>query len=324
MTTQSSMYGTTPDYSRASSWFRIPEITRGADTLYIYATEYIRTSFKEGAPDFATLDNEEMLEGVMAEYTLHASAFEKSTNVFVPYYRQSGLAYAEKVRKATGDIAAALAGMPYEDITAALDHYFENLNQGRPFIIAGHSQGSSIILLLLKNYFREHPEYYARMIAAYAIGISVTKEYLAANPHVKFACGESDTGVVISWNTEGCRNVEENAFNMVVLPNAVSINPLNWRLDETYASSSLNPGSLVENARTGQTEIADIGADAQVNLRRGVVVTNARPEPMPEEDAKIAISFFGPEGYHDSDYTFFYTNIRDNAAKRVAARLAGR
>ena len=42
-----------------------------------------------------------------------------------------------------GSIDAALVGMPYGDITAALDYYFKNFNNGRPFIIAGHSQGAA-------------------------------------------------------------------------------------------------------------------------------------------------------------------------------------
>ena len=41
------------------------------------------------------------------------------------------------------------------------------------------------------------------MAAAYAIGYSVTDDNLAANPHVKFAVGESDTGVIIVWIIEG-------------------------------------------------------------------------------------------------------------------------
>ena len=49
-------------------------------------------------------------------------------------------------------IDAALASIPYTDITAALDYYFENYNQGRPFVIAGHSQGSAILRLVLKRY----------------------------------------------------------------------------------------------------------------------------------------------------------------------------
>ena len=308
-----------PDYSKKECWYQIPEITKDVDTFYVYATDYIMSSFEEGAPDYATLDNAEMLQGVAAEYMAHASTFVDATNVFVPYYRQAGLKYGGEISKKTGDVNAALYGMPYDDIIAALDFYFENCNGGRPFIIAGHSQGSAMVLLLLRTYFKDHPEYYARMVAAYAIGYSVTKGYLAANPHLKFATGESDTGVIVAWNTEGPKNVETNAVNVVVLPGTMSINPLNWKLDETYAPASMNLGSLVPNEKTGEPEIGDAGADAQINLARGVVVTNAKADQMSEDEAKVAAEFFGPDGRHGNDYTYYYNNIKDNVAKRVAA-----
>ena len=310
------------DYSQKNSWCRIPEITKEVDTFYIFATDYIMSSFEEGASDYATLDNEEMLQGAELEYRDHATAYAESTNVFAPYYRQSGLRYAGEVIKKTGDFNNALLGLPYEDITAALDYYFEKCNEGRPFIIAGHSQGSAMVLLLLRTYFKEHPEYYARMIAAYAIGYSVTTDYLASNPHLKFATGETDTGVIIAWNTEGPGNVEANAKSVVILPETRSINPLNWKLDETYAPASLNLGSIVIDEKTGEPSIGDVGADAQINLARGTVVTNAKIEAMPEDVAKVAAEFFGPDGRHGNDYTYFYNNIKDNVAKRVAAYMA--
>lgn len=196
---------------------------------------------------------------------------------------------------------------------AALDFFFEKCNNGRPFIIAGHSQGSAMVKYILKNYFKEHPDYYKRMIAAYAIGYAITKNDLEAYPYWKFATGESDTGVIISYNTEGPKNVEENAHNAVVLPGAISINPLNWKLDETYASASENLGSLELNKETGEREIVDLGVDAQINLARGVIVTNttAPVTPMPQ--------YFGPASFHENDYSFFYNNLKENVAKRVAA-----
>ena len=160
------------------------------------------------------------------------------------------------------------------------------------------------------------------MVAAYVIGFSITKEDLAACPYLKFASGENDTGVIVSWNTEGPKNAEENAQNVVVLPNGISINPLNWKLDETYAPPSENLGSLVHNEKTGELEIADIGADAQVNPARGVVVTNAKAEKLSEELIAIAAEFFGPDGRHANDYTFYYNNIKDNVAKRIATYLS--
>ncbi|MBQ2171722.1 MAG: DUF3089 domain-containing protein [Bacteroidales bacterium] len=309
------------DYSKKASWYKLPEITKKVDTFYIYATEYILGSFEEGAPDFATIDNAEMREGAKIEYRDHAAAFAEATNVFVPYYRQSGLKYAGEIFKKTGNADGAFVGMPYEDITAALDYYFENCNGGRPFIIAGHSQGSAMALLLLRTYFKDHPEYYSRMLAAYTIGYSVTKSYLAANPHLKFATGETDTGVIIAFNTEGPGNVETNAHNVVVLPETMSINPLNWKLDETYAPASMNLGSIILDEETGERSIGDVGADAQINLKRGVVVTHAQVPPVSEYVAQVSAQFFGPDGRHAYDYMYYFNNIKANVAKRVAAYL---
>ena len=69
--------------------------------------------------------------------------FEDLTNLYEPFYRQSNL--------------CALTGRSHEelvefqtheqrtDIYAALDYFFEHYNQGRPFILAGHSQGSVML-----------------------------------------------------------------------------------------------------------------------------------------------------------------------------------
>lgn len=311
-----------PDYSKASNWCQIPVITKDVDTFYILATEYM--GFNAGDPDYAEMNNPELVEGAPIQYAMNASAFAESTNVFLPYYRQSSLRYAGEIWKRDGNIDAAITGMPYNDITAALDYYFENYNNGRPFILASHSQGSAIAKLVLQKYFKEHPEYYERMVAAYVIGYAVTKDDLKANPHWKFATGDSDTGVIISWNTEGKKNIETNARTCVLFPNAISINPINWKLDDTYASASENLGSLVLNAKGDGLEIGNVGADAQVVPWRGVIVTNAKIEPMPADLAAVANEFFGSDGRHESDYTFYYNNIKTNVAKRIATFKANR
>lgn len=304
-----------PDYSLPDCWLQVPEITKDVDTFYVYSTVYFDSSFEEGAPDYAALDNPEMLLGALGEYATNASVYEDSTNVFVPYYRQAGMRYANEVSK-TGNIDAALSGISYDDMSAALDYYFEKCNNGRPFIIAGHSQGSAMVRYILKNYFKKHPEYYERMVAAYAIGYSITKEDLESNPHMKFATGESDTGVIISWHTEGPKNVEENARNVAVLPHGISINPLNWKRDETYAPASENLGSYMANAESEMYEITDVGADAKVVLNRGVIVTNTT------YDQYAPAEFFGPQSFHEDDYTLYYNNLKANVAKRIAAYMA--
>ena len=299
---------TIADYSLKNNWHKIPEIVKEFDTFYIPATNY--DGYEDGDPTFAPINDPSMLAGIKDEYEAHATAYAEQTNVFVPYYRQSSLRYEEECWTKTGNMCTALTGTPYKDITAALDYYFANYNQGRPFIIAGHSQGSAMTKLVLMNYFKEHPDYYKRMVAAYVIGYAVTKEDLQANPHLKFATGESDTGVIVSWNTEGPGN--ENAKNMVWMPGAISINPINWKLDDTYAPASENLGSYVLNLSTLEREFRDVNADARVNVSRGVVVTAATCPFNPLD------WLFGPASYHDNDYSLFYNNIKDNVAKRIA------
>ena len=299
------------DYSQKANWFKIPEITKDVDTFYIYST--VTMSANEGDPDYATLDNAEMLDGVIIEHAIKSSVFENSTNVFIPYYRQASMKLMGKVWQKGGNVDEAISGTPYNDLTAALDYYYKNCNEGRPFIFAGHSQGSALVRLFLKNYFKDHPDYYERMIAAYAIGYSITKEDLEENPHMKFATCEDDTGVIISWHAEGPKNREAKTINAAMLPNGVAINPLNWKRDETYAPASENLGSLVMDPETGKTEIRDIGADAQLDISRGTVVTHAAAV------ANEMVEFSGPESFHQDDYSIFYNNIKDNVAKRIAA-----
>ena len=299
------------DYSDKNNWMKLPEITKNVDTIYIYPTEYEDDS--EGAPTFADINEKSMREPAQETYLMQGTAYEDSTNVFVPYYRQVNMAAAGKM---TGEeLDAAFRSLPQKDVFAALDYYFENLNGGRPFILAGHSQGSAIQSLVLAEYMKAHPEYLKRMIAAYVIGYSITGDYLKANPHLKFAEKTDDTGVIVSWNTEGPANVGKK--NVVVLPGEVSINPLNWKRDETYASEAQNLGGYIYNEKTGKLEMVPNAADAQLNLKRGVVITKTKAlEPI------SGTTVFGPASYHNGDYALYYNNIKDNVAKRIAAYLS--
>ena len=67
------------------------------------------------------------------------------------------------------------------------------------------------------------------------------------------------------------------------------------------------------NIKARRYEITDIGADAQVVLSRGVIVTNAECEHVADPN------FFGPQSFHEFDYNFYYNNLKDNVAKRIAA-----
>lgn len=192
--------GKTTDYSKSEHWLSLPaSVDKEVDVFYIYPTAWQKVDKDD--PNICDIDNPSMLNGSKIAFEGQATAFETVGNIYAPYYRQADGAHTlslpsmEEQDKFTG-------GIPTSDVFAAFDYYIKHYNNGRPFIIAGHSQGSVIARFLLSEYMKENPDVYNRMIAAYIIGYSITDEYLAENPHLKFAEGPDDTGVIISYNTE--------------------------------------------------------------------------------------------------------------------------
>ena len=83
---------------------------------------------------------------------------------------------------------------------------------------------------------------------------TVTKDWLAKTG-LKFAEGPTDTGVIISWNTEGPANLETK--NMTLAPGGLIINPINWKRDDTYAPATENLGSLNVEGKLVRQNVAD-------------------------------------------------------------------
>ena len=285
------------------------------DLIYLYPS-----SCNDPEADIlCDIDNLSMVEGAKHNCAQQASAFEEVANIFAPYWRQvNGL---KLPMMSFEDVHNAEWAEPRTDVYAALDYYFENLNDGRPYFFAGHSQGFNLCYIVLSEYMKEHPDYYENMIAAYCIGDSLTKKYLEENPHVKVAQSADDLGVVVSWNTEGPANKGKDS--LVIVPEAISINPLNWRVDEISADAELNLGTFVPHLMDSGMDELPIKEDAVLDLERGSVMV------MNPEFAKYAITellgveglehVFGPASYHGCDYSFFYMNIRENARTRAEA-----
>ena len=295
------------DYANADNWLSAEDTGKDVDVVYFYPTTFSKVS--DDAPDVADITDESMRSGAQRELKNQASVFIEDCNIYAPFYRQVNAAYALTLSDEEADDLLRYSAS--QDPSAALDYYFENYNNGKPFILAGHSQGSQILTMILSDYMKVHPEHYKKMIAAYVIGYSVTDKYLAANPHLKFAEGADDTGVIISYNTEGPANKDQH--NAVVTDGAISINPINWKKDDTYAAKEENLGSLNIDG-----EIEKNLADAKIDLERGVVVCETADSAVyaiPE----AAHALFGPESYHGYDYGLYYMNLRENAKVRIEA-----
>ena len=312
--------GVPTDYSLKNHWLIQPEnLDKAVDLVFLYPS-----SCQDGkAGVICAVDNKSMVKGAKRNFSQQATAFEPIANMFAPFWRQVNSVKLPEM--SFEEVDAAEWAEPRTDVYAALDYYFENLNQGRPYFLAGHSQGSRLCYMVLSEYMKEHPDYYANMIAAYCLGDSLTKQYLEENPHVKAARTADDVGVVVSWNTEGPAN--KGRDSLVVAPGAIAINPLNWRTDAIPARADLNLGSYVPHLLFHGLRKLSVNADAVLDVERGTVIVT---EPRLEKFAITAIpgfgkfeSVFGPASYHGCDYSFFYLNIRENARIRSEAWFAG-
>jgi hypothetical protein len=302
------------DYSNLKHWLAIPSVAdKAVDIFYLYPTAWQKISQDE--PNICAIDNPLMVKGSKAAYDRQATAFEPVGNIYAPYYRQADAAYTLSLP--LDEQAQVVGGIPKADALAAFDYYIKHFNNGRPFILAGHSQGSNILVYLLSEYMKDNPKVYARMIAAYVIGYSITPEYLANNPHLKFAEGPDDTGVIISYNTEA---PTVGGKNPVILPGAMVINPITWTRTGELAPAEQNLGSIILNS-DGTVKLMDGDkivpvknyADAQVNQERNALIcSTADVNRLSPGNAVF------PKGiFHSFDYPFYYMNIRENAANRA-------
>ena len=203
------------DYSNPNNWMQTSYYgDQPVDVFYLYPT-----ARDPGAP-YNDINDPAMRAQANYFLAAQASAFAPFANVYAPYYRQAD---ATQVLGQDFDVQDSITSdIPKEDALAAFDYYIKNYNNGRPFILAGHSQGSNMLLYIMSEYLQANPDVANRMVASYAIGYGVSQDYLDANPHLQFAQGAGDLGVIISWNTEA-EGVAPLGANPVVRPNSISI-----------------------------------------------------------------------------------------------------
>lgn len=295
------------DYSNPNNWMYAPKvINKTVDVFYIYPTTGWQTNTNATGPEICSIDNSSMRVGAQEAYARQATAFLPSANIFAPYYRQMDMWPNNRDQ--------IIAGIPTTDCTAAFDYFIKNFNEGRPFILASHSQGSTVMTNILSGYLKENPVVYTRMVAAYVLGYTINNTYLNNNPHLKFATHENDTGVIISFNTE-TPDVAPGT-NPVHTTDTITINPLSWSRLERYIPASVGLGSYMVNLTTMAYEKVPQFADAQINNSKGSLITTANVTgfPMP----------IAPGVLHSFDYMFYYYNIQANAGDRIANYFGSR
>src|SRR5215218_1133576 len=151
-----------PDYSDINYWAAHPwkkdpsdSVPSGlndksrdslVDVFFIHPTTYINKKKSWNA------DINDGYMNAKTDYTTvlyQASAFNQYARVFAPRYRQAHFSAFF-----AGDSAAAAAfDTAYADVKKAFEYYLQHHNNGKPMIIAGHSQGAMLGKRLLKEFF---------------------------------------------------------------------------------------------------------------------------------------------------------------------------
>ncbi len=299
-----------PDYADLKNWIALPfradagdtvppgkDIKDGqalaeADVFYIHPTVYLTA--KQWNADLSWADINKKCDDCVR---YQASAFNACCRVYAPRYRQAALKSFFDTVKTDGKRALALA---YSDVKRAFEYYLKNYNNGRPIIIAGHSQGAAHSASLLKEFFDGKP-LMKQLVAAYPIGFPAkVKEFVT----IPLADSAAQTGCFVTWNTVVWGTKPEK--NFARYKNSACVNPLTWRRDTVYAPASMNKGGLP----FGFKQIDPAVCDAK--CYSGVLWVH-RPS---------AKRYYGmAKSYHLVDVNLFYMNIRENACQRVKAFL---
>lgn len=251
-----------------------------------------------------------------------ASVYNAACRVYAPRYRQCTV-YAVLDNETSSGIKAI--DLAYSDVERAFEHYIEFWNAGRPFILAGHSQGTFHLLRLLQEKVINRP-FAGRMIASYLIGYPIPEE----TPGIKLSRDAIDTGTVIGWNTY-TENANHDFFTKyaVIWLNGsyqkiagrpiIQTNPLSWKLHGGKISREKNLGSLpvLEPDKSTLKLIPDVtGADASGSV---LIITKPEIVGFPGEGPDMPILNADLGDYHMYDYALFYENLRKNVVERTKA-----
>jgi len=333
-----------PDYASAEHWAarpgmagvnhaemlpvgvdHVPLRERAADVFFVHGTSVFEPVWN-AEPDHTDTNWRADSFGLAQQ----ASVFSACCRIFAPRYRQSGMFSFVS----GGEEGRAALSLAYDDVRDAFMHYLSVVDDNRPFILAGHSQGSVHILRLLKELIEGTP-LAERLVAVYAIGYWLPDDFhprLSATP----VCERADqTGCVVSWDSYmegGDRSVatprigifEEMDYGPRQEGKGLCINPLSWKRDDASPKDDhlggLPMGFMTQDAnpdpepyRTFElVPLLPAHTFARCTQDGALVVS-------PEIDPHFRVAEMPGKSLHPMDYSLFWADIRSNALIRTRA-----
>ncbi|HUD28225.1 MAG TPA: DUF3089 domain-containing protein [Novosphingobium sp.] len=299
--------GPAPDYAGPDSWALHGETgaARDVDVFYVHPTTFISQDWNQRMDDAAT--RAWTRESVADR---QVSAFAACCRLFMPFYRQAS-SHAFTERDGRG---AAAYDIAYDDVARAFHAWLAG-NPGRPFILAGHSQGALLGLRLLKQEIAGTP-LAARLVAAYLPGIGIPAGALP--PDVQPCLTPSQTRCLVSWNgfttSADVTAWTKRSVDDYAVPGhdtrIVCVNPITFDAARPSAAAAEGKG-MMPVARKGAPPAPMVANPAAARCEGGVL----RVAPSPGVTATPL-----PNGsLHMHDIALFWGDISANAALRAIA-----
>lgn len=223
-----------PDYGRPEYWTQVFELPGGAmapaanpqvDVFSIHPT----------TTRSAITYNHDPLDPAGSRWTdesavqRQASAFSGCCRIFAPRYRA-----ATTGAPATPALREAAFALAYSGIERAFDWYLAHENKGRPYILAGHSQGAAHVASLIEKHI-QGAELQQRLVAGYIIGINLMEsEFGLRFKDIAPCLRPAQTKCIMQWNAvlAGSDLGPMNAAYDKALPRAMAI----FQPENPYAS----------------------------------------------------------------------------------------
>lgn len=223
-----------------------------------------------------------------------ASLFNGIGRVYAPRYRQAHIKrYYDK-----GPAQIPSFELAYQDVKKAFFHYLENWNQGRPIIIAAHSQGTTHAIRLVKEMIDRHA-FADRIKYLYLLGMPVRKEEFA---EVKPCIEDSSINCFYSWRTyrKGYSDEYTNKHNeSIQVHNPVDITKTSgWESKRNKKEAILWQYNIAFTS-THKTRVqGDMLWITRPHFRGGILGIFMR-------------------NYHAGDFNLFYGDIRRDIKRRL-------
>jgi hypothetical protein len=220
------------------------------------------------------------------------SAWAESGRFYAPLYTQAHIRSYHNIDN--GGREALLKA--YGDVKKAFEFYLKYHNNGRPIILAGHSQGSTHLMLLIKDFFDDKP-LQNQLVCAYLPGIGMQIDEFKTIP---LLTEKKATGGFVSWNTFK-RRYKTRKYKKWYKGKSV-VNPVTWDLS-FVAKRNQHKGFLFSDNKIYKKSF-------HTHLIDGGIWISIPHVPF----RLLSLSM---DDYHIGDVNLFWSGIRENSKMRV-------